>query len=237
MSDAPRAPARRRVLPADELRDVQAFRMPALGGDDTQARAQAALERRLAQARADGRKEGYAAGVAAGRAEGEAQGRTQALEELARRDAALGSDFATRLAQLVETVGTELRCVEERLADELTGFCVALAHKALQHTVATDPEVIGSVVRAGVERIRESGGEITCRFNADDHAAIERALAASGVAGNVRLLPSAQVDRGGCILETADALLDLTLEQRWQRAIASAGVAAPEVPAEEASHD
>ncbi|MEZ5649169.1 MAG: FliH/SctL family protein [Burkholderiaceae bacterium] len=218
---------RRKIMSADEITDLQAFKLPRLGPAGGRRMSDDDRERELAQAREDALAAGHARGLAEGIVRGRAEGEASAIErmhaEREREVAQLGAAFAVRMNDLASAAELEMARIESRLADQLTEMCVVLARKIVQHTIATDPEVINSVVQAGLERVRESAGDLTCRLNPDDLEAVQRALRAQGETVSVRLLPSATIDRGGCVLESADAQLDLTVENRWIHAMAGLG--------------
>ncbi|MEZ5661351.1 MAG: FliH/SctL family protein [Burkholderiaceae bacterium] len=226
MSDSPPG-SRRKVMPAEEITGVQAFRLPRIDPTRRATPSDEEIDRQLAQARARALAEGRAQGLAEGLVQGEARA-TRRLEQVRQQEVArLGAEFAERLDQLTRSAQAEMARIELRLADQLTDMCVALARKVVDHTIATDPGVIASVISAGIERIRDVAGDLTCRCHPDDLAMIRSCLEQHGDPTTVRLLPSAAIARGGCVLESGDALLDLCLEERWAQAMAALGRSKP----------
>ncbi len=228
MSD-PGPSTRRRILSAEELTGVRSFPMPRLREDGGRAwLSEGELAERIRRARTDGEAAGYTRGLQEGlqrgRAEGSALTEERLREERRREVEELGADYAERLDALYESAQAEMARIEVRAADEFAAFCVALAGRIVQHTVAVDPDVIVSVVQAGLERIGELPGEIVCRLNPGDLDAVKQAFGGENDRiESLRLRVSPDLGRGGCVLETPDIRLDLTLEARWRQAMADLG--------------
>jgi flagellar assembly protein FliH len=58
---------------------------------------------------------------------------------------------------------------------------------------------------------------LAIRLNPSDVAAVKETLAASGRTGETRWLPDARVERGGCILEGRDRIVDGRVDTALER--------------------
>ena len=225
----PRPAVRRRILSADELTGARSLPLPQLGAGTARAwLTRDEIVRRVQEAGRRGEAAGYARGLQEGlqqgRAEGAAATESRLREERRREIEALGADYAERLQALYTSARDEMTRVESQAAEAFAGFCLSVAQKVVQHTLAVDPEVIVSVVRSGLERVAASTGEIVCRLNPADLEAVREALGSwDSPTESLRLRPDDGIARGGCTLETPDLSLDLTLATRWQQAMADLG--------------
>jgi flagellar assembly protein FliH len=68
------------------------------------------------------------------------------------------------------------------------------------------------------------------RLNPADLDALREPLSAA-FGERVQWLPDASIEPGGCVVESAGSVVDATLAQRWQRAVARLGLDAPWSPA------
>jgi flagellar assembly protein FliH len=67
----------------------------------------------------------------------------------------------------------------------------------------------------------------TVKLHAEDLAVVETALREEHAALQVNWMADAQVERGGCLVESAGTVVDGRLPARWRRALAQLGLDAP----------
>jgi flagellar biosynthesis/type III secretory pathway protein FliH len=150
------------------------------------------------------------AGFAAGREEGMAtiSGLLLAARAQVDRDLAAAKDTALVLAR--------------RMAEKIVGRAIDLS-----------PELMNQIVAQALASCRARAGKIVLRVHPEDLASIEagRPQWAAAVASNidVRLLPDATVEHGGCVVDTPSGRVDARLQtqldalERALRAATEAG--------------
>jgi flagellar assembly protein FliH len=201
-------------------------RRPIVGGVPGQAEAQAKaeaeppapqvnVEELVNQARQVGYQDGYRNGLAAL----ESYKQTQAAQMAAYMSdqvGALAADFHHRLESL-----------EQQLAGRIAGVALELARQVVRTELLQRPEVVVDVAEQALGALLASARQIVIRLNPDDHALAQAQLTEMLHARGARLVPDAGVTRGGCLLESDIAVVDATVEARWERAAASLGHEAP----------
>ena len=178
---------------------------------DAEAEAAAEAARQMAEALEASYREGYAAGYAAGREEG---ARTEAarLESVVR-----ACEEAARAVRSAEAA--RLATIE----DDLVALALATARHIVGKAVELDPEIIADVVRRALAHFPgEQPQEI--RVNPEDLSALTTATAADGrpiaigPGRDVRWVADPQIERGGCIVQGKDRIVDGRVDLALERA-------------------
>jgi len=195
--------------------DIQAFAFPHLestgpvirAGDLAQAVGDVLASARgeAEQIRAAAAEEGRAAGYAAGLAEAHARlepART-ALEAAATGLVAMREEFLA----LAETRAVEL--------------ALAIALKVIGVELAVRPELVVEVATGALRRAAERD-HVVLLVNPEDIELVREAAAdLSGALGMIRRLeiaPERRVDRGGCLVQTAEGEIDAGIETQLEKA-------------------
>ena len=169
------------------------------------------LARQLRAARQSGYQDGYRDGLVA-------------LEGFKQSFAA---QTTTQVGALVRSVGEQLDALQQEMARALAATAAALARQVLRNELTTRPECVTQVAEQALDTLLLSARHIVLRVHPDDHALIAAGSAEAMAARGARLVPDAQVARGGCRLESDIGLVDATIEERWRRAVASLGSELP----------
>jgi flagellar assembly protein FliH len=154
-----------------------------------------------------------AAAEARGRAEGQRHAFEQESRDLRAAVAAL-EEAAARLAAARDEM-------DRRLEAALPGLVVEVAQRILRRELDLRPELLVEMVREGFVAVSPAA-RIVARVHPDDLACLERHRAAlgAGIEGaELRLEPSPDVGRGGCVIETESLTLAAGLPQRIARAL------------------
>jgi flagellar assembly protein FliH len=99
------------------------------------------------------------------------------------------------------------------------------------------PETVVVVAEEVLSTLLSSARQVVLRLHPDDHALAQAQLAEVLAARGVRLLTDANLSRGGCLVESDIAVVDATVEARWDRAAAALGHRAPWNDGHEAHED
>ena len=192
-ADAPGLPPASRVAPIT-TRDVEAAVHEALARQE----AQELVAREQLQA------EAYEAGVAQGRAEAEE---------------AIRVAFGSALEALW-LAAEEIRANEQRWLASLEDNVAALAAGAARHVIAREVRADDALVRELAQRaVAEYPQDhpLAIRLNPTDVATVKEALAETGRTGDTRWIPDARVERGGCVVEGRDRIVDGRVDTALER--------------------
>ena len=133
------------------------------------------------------------------------------------------SQTTTQVGALVRSVGEQLDALQQEMARALAATATALARQVLRSELETRPECVTQVAEQALDALLLSARHIVLRVHPDDHALIVAGSAEAIAARGARLVPDAQVGRGGCRVESDIGLVDATIDERWRRAVASLG--------------
>ena len=202
-----------RIIPKESLTGLRKAELADLGG--TSSRARAAPSRpppsatSNAAALAQARAEGYREGLEAGRREGEAQVQGE----------------RSALSQLTSGLGELIDDFEQGLANDVLAMSLELAKLIVRHSVKVKPDLVLSVVREAVGSLPGVDQQTTILLHPADAALLRKLADGDKTLSELpwKIAEDAQIERGGCRLETSTTEVDATLETRWRRVIAALG--------------
>lgn len=174
------------------------------------------------------RQQGYEDGFAAGYAEGFAKGHAQAAlagqQQLDDYVATQGRDAAHHFFQLFDQVRTQLAEQEQDIAKGVLEMACELARQVLRKELSVNPNLLQPVIREALGMLVLDNRAAVVRLNPADVDVFAGTLQDDFGALALTLVPDASVTQGGCLVECAGAVVDGTVERRWQRAVASLGL-------------
>lgn len=179
----------------------------------------AQLEQVQMQAHEEGYKAGYDEGHGEGYAKGYAEGHAESYAEGTQKS----HDETQRLAAIIGTLEKELQQVDQQVAQDLLDLALEIAKQVLHQALKVKPDLLLSVVREAI-------GELP-HFNQHAHLVLHPAdaeLVRAGMGEQLthtdwKIFEDAQIERGGCRVETAHSQIDATLATRWKRVVSSIG--------------
>jgi flagellar assembly protein FliH len=213
------APAYARFIPREELQGFAAWTPDALGGASrhgTGAPAEPApaepnaaelLQAQMHAARQAGYQDGYRDGLVA-------------LDNFKRTFAA---QTTAQVGALVQRFDAELAALERQMADALARTATELARQVVRSELAARPELVARVVDDAVQAVLLSARHIRVLVHPDDHALVAQGAAEVLTARGARLVASADVPRGGCLVESDLGEVDARIATRWAQAAAALG--------------
>jgi flagellar assembly protein FliH len=155
------------------------------------------------------RQEGYDAGHAEGRAAGLAEGREEAARE------------ADRLRSLADAFSTEVGKADETISQQTLDLSIDLARALLKSALAIRPELVIPIVREAVRYLPALHQPALLFLNPDDAVLVRERIGDELTKMGWQLSDDAQLERGGCRVETASNQIDASLPTRWQRLTAA----------------
>lgn len=165
----------------------------------------------------------YDDGVRDGLARGIEQGLEQARGESAAAQRAQCEAIATRADALLANLTAQLAGLQQSLGDEVTGLAVEIARSAIGATLRLRSECVAPAVAEALAALVDEQARPVLRVSPEDATLLGEHLAPLLAARGATLVPDRSVSPGGCIVETARASVDATIQTRWRRALAAIG--------------
>ena len=153
------------------------------------------------QARQEGFRAGHAEGLAAGR------------EEAARE--------AARLHGLAEAFSIEVGKADEAISQQVLDLSIDLARALLKSSLAIRPELVIPIVKEAVRYVPALHQPALLYLHPDDAVLVRERIGDELEKLGWHLSDDAQLDRGGCRVDTASNQIDASLPTRWQRLTAA----------------
>ena len=182
----------------------------------------------LAQARQEAQQAGYEAGLEAGRAQGAEEGRQQASAEWQRKlddyVSNEGQQTAQQLQSLLQKAQQDVKGMQQRMAPDLLQLACDIARQVVRQELRSNPQALLPVVREALDMLSADSKPATVRLNPQDWAKLQEPLKAAFPQPKIEWLADASVSAGDCLVESAGAQVDGSLERRWQRAVAALGL-------------
>ncbi len=152
--------------------------------------------------------------------------------------AALESYKATQSAQMAAYMNDQvgmlaadfhhrLESLEQQLAGRIAGVALELARQVVRAELDAHPEVVVAVAEEALGTLLATARQVVLRLNPDDHALAAPQLAEVLAARGARVVPDATLSRGSCFVESDIAVVDASVEARWDRAAAALGCRSP----------
>jgi flagellar assembly protein FliH len=208
------------LIPKEQQTAYQRWEMASFG--DTRAGAKVSQDNndaQLAALREAARQQGYAEGKQQGHEEGKKAGYTAGLEQ-GRSDAA---KEITCLQQLAENFRSELTQANEVIAQDMLSLALDLAKAMLKTALQVRPELVLPIVSEAVRYLPTLQQPAILYLHPMDAQIVQRAMEAELSKSGWRIAQDAQVERGGCRIETGSNQIDATTPVRWQRIAAALG--------------
>ena len=224
-----------RFIPGEEIGVVAAWKFGRLGGDEPEpeplleaAPPAPELEPEPAPEPEEARlQRAYDAGHAAGYASGHADAARVGHEQLDAYVGGQGRENAAQLAAVVQQLQQRLADCEQRQARQVLDLAAELARQIVRRELSVQPDAVLPVVREALALLGTEHKAATVKLHAEDLAVVETALREEHAALQVNWMADAQVERGGCLVESAGTVVDGRLPARWRRALAQLGLDAP----------
>lgn len=201
------------VIPKEHLSAYQRWELASFGDErpsaqqvqETAAIATKLATEQIALQRDEARQQGYAEGYEQGHAAGLEAARAEAAQMLA------------PLAGLAEAFGNQLARANETVADDMLNLALDLAKAMLKTALKVRPELVLPVVGEAIRYLPTVQPPALVALNPQDVAIVKEHMGDELTKAGWRVVEDAQMERGGCRVETASNQIDATQQVRWQR--------------------
>jgi flagellar assembly protein FliH len=216
-----------RFIPGEEIEGFEQWRFGAI---DTAAQLLAAQVMAREAARSDAQtlalqqasyQSGYGEGLIQGRVQAEADLQLQMADFLAKQ----AQTSAQRLGELFAAAQSELTLSKQVVAEGVLELACELARQVLRRELSVNPNVMLPVIREAVELLGIEHQSAVVRMHPSDLDVLQTPLATEFVGLSLALRADPTLEPGGCVVDSAGMVVDATLQKRWQRAVATLGLA------------
>ncbi len=146
--------------------------------------------------------------------------------EIGRREAQSANESErAELKALIAGMQELIRDFEQTLADEVLAMSLELAKQIVRQSLRVKPDLVVAVVREAVSSLAGLTEHTVLALNPADAALVGKSLDSDTTLATLpwKIVEDAQIERGGCRLETASTEVDAGLETRWRRVLAALG--------------
>jgi flagellar assembly protein FliH len=172
---------------------------------------------------------GYAAGLEQGKLQAQADLQLQMQEFLSHQ----GQDAADKLTGLFESAQSELQACEQVMAKGALALACELARQVLRRELTVNTDVVIPVLSEAVGLLGAEIKSAVVKMHPTDIAALGERIQTDFAGIGLSLRADEDVLQGGCLVESAGAVVDGTLQKRWQRAVGTLGLSSNwEIPSE-----
>lgn len=215
-----------RFIPGEEIAGVAHWNFGDVDASSLSGQRQVDLDKAAMALERDEtlRQEGYSQGYAAGYAQAQAQAvlETQRqIDEFVKRQ---GQEGAIRLGNLFESAEKGLAEAEQDIAQGVLELACELARQIVRQELAVNPNALQPVVREALDLLITDGKSALIRLHPADVEMLRAPLEAEYPSLTLTILADSSVNRGGCSVEAAGAVVDGRLEKRWKKAVATLGL-------------
>jgi flagellar assembly protein FliH len=212
-----------RIIGAADVTDVRQFKLDDLRSSNGSSGLASRLRGREDEGPPPGYKEGFKRGLEEGMRRGAEAARQQLNREQGERLQAIADEFAQRTALLHDGMDAAFALVRDEVAAQTIALAMELARQVIRAQLRTDPRLIEPVVREAIACLIDERSLFSLHLNPDDADLLGPVLAPVLAPRGAQIVPDPSIAAGGCLITSAGAEVDATLNTRWHRVLASIG--------------
>lgn len=196
------------VLSADELAEAierwQAPRMVSVNDvEESEGMLNVkAIEALQQQAQEEGYKAGFEEGHKAGLKAGQQAGEREIKQQV------------THLQNIIKMLQQPLADLDQQIEQDLVNLAITMTRQLVRRELKLEPEHVIGAMRAALQALPVSDRKIKIYVHPDDLTIIQKGLSLDQDAENRQWIEDPLLTRGGVKLETADTMVDATVDAR-----------------------
>ncbi|OOZ37000.1 flagellar assembly protein FliH [Solemya velesiana gill symbiont] len=152
--------------------------------------------------------------------EGYEQGKKAGFECGHKEGLVRGSEQLKQFDELMQTLNTPLRQLDEQVEHELVELVVSMVKQLVRREVRADPGQIVGVVREAVAVLPVASRNVRLVVHPDDAAMVREVYEVGEKELGWKIVEDPQIARGGCRVMTETSQVDATLESRLAALVA-----------------
>ncbi len=147
----------------------------------------------------------------------------QARDEGYQAGYAEGAQKAQRMSELLAALEKELQQVDQEITQGLLDLALEVAKQMVQQALKVKPELLLEVVRQAISELPHFSQQARLLLHPADAELVRENMGEQLMHSGWKIFEDAQIERGGCRLETAHSQIDASLATRWKRVVSSIG--------------
>ncbi|MBE9533110.1 MAG: flagellar assembly protein FliH [Proteobacteria bacterium] len=155
----------------------------------------------------EAQQEGYKVGLEQGKKAG---------VEAGKKDIAQQANF---LKQIMTTLNTPLSNLDQQIEHDLITLVTTMTRQLVRRELKTDPEHVIGAVRAAMAVLPINDRKLKIYLNPQDIELVKTGLSVDDNDVSWSWIEDPTLSRGGCRLETADTMIDASVEARLESVI------------------
>jgi len=155
----------------------------------------------------EAQKEGYKVGFEQGKKAGSDAGQKEIAQQ------------ANFLKQIMSTLNTPLIELDQKIEHDLISLVTTMTRQLVRRELKTDPEHVIGAVRAAMAVLPINDRKLKIYLNPQDIELVKKGLSMDDNSESWNLIDDPRLSRGGCRLETADTMIDASVEARLDSVI------------------
>ena len=163
---------------------------------------QAVIDKAYAEGHDSGFKDGYSKGKALAHTE--------------------NADEKRSLELLAQQFGAAITAKNIEICDDVLNLSLAIAQSMIRSEIKINPQVIKAIISEATKKFIDAA-ELKLIVHPDDAVIVRQYLKDELGAMSWQLSENAEIDRGGCVVETSQNSIDASNEVRWKAITESLG--------------
>ena len=212
-----------RIIGAEDVTHVRQFKLDDIHSASGASGLAARLRGRGDQGPPPGYTEGFRRGLDEGMRRGAAAARQQFDREQGERLQAIADEFSQRTAALHDAIDAAFALVRDEVAGQTVALALELARQVIRAQLRADPQLIEPVAREAIGCLIDERSSFSLHVHPDDAKLLGPVLEPVLRPRGAQIVPDRAIAAGGCLITSAGAEVDATLNTRWQRVLASIG--------------
>jgi flagellar assembly protein FliH len=147
----------------------------------------------------------------------------QAYEEGYAAGAQKAHDEAQRLTKIIGVLDQALQQMDQQVAQNLLDLSMEIAKQILHQALKVKPELLLSVVNEAIGELPHFSQHVHLILHPSDAELVRSKMGEQLDHTGWKIFEDAQMERGGCRVETAHSQIDASLATRWKRVVSSIG--------------
>jgi flagellar assembly protein FliH len=133
------------------------------------------------------------------------------------------AEGSQRMTALLSAMEQALQQADQTIAQDLLTLSLEVARQMVQQALKTNPEILLNTIREAIGSLPHFNQGAHLVLHPDDAAMVRASMGEQLSHSGWKIFEDALIARGGARVETAHSQIDATLENRWQRIVASIG--------------
>lgn len=133
------------------------------------------------------------------------------------------AEGSQRIAALMDALEQALQQADQNIAQDILKLSLEVARQMVQQALKTKPEILLNTIREAISSLPHLNQGAHLVLHPDDATMLRASMGEQLNHTGWKIFEDAGMHRGGARIETAHSQIDASVENRWQRIVASIG--------------